>query len=302
MKKNFMKSLTMGVMAFAALTVMSCGEKKAAAPEAAEGEEAATEQADSSDPTVRKKADKPADLYMIKDDAIAPGMQLKQANVGLSADPAEEMLKGNAALENIYFTKKIGMIATSAFQDCKNLKGIYSDALIMVFGDYAFAGCTSLTNLDATTYTIGEHTFEGCTALQTVRLANLPQMDIRTCAFAGCTSLKTLLLGLEEDQIKEDAFKGCTALEEVAVPYNRKDNMYALIADSKNVQKLYILTPAFYPYPSKSAAKAFNKAQCEVYVPDALIDDFNMDPNWTAFKAIKPLSESGYYDAKGELK
>ena len=290
----------MSVMACAAFTLVSCGgEKKAEA--AAEGAETAgkTEKAEAKG---RKAVEKPADLYMVADKDMAPGMQLTAANVGVSIEPAGEMLKGNKTIENLYITKKIGMINEGAFQGCTNLKNIYTDDEVLVFGDYSFQGCTSLTSLDVTTYTIGEHAFEGCTSLQSVKLANQPQMDIRTKAFAGCTSLKTVLLGLEEDQIKEDAFEGCTALEEVAVPYNRKDNMYALVAASKNIQKLYILTPAFYPYPGKAAAKAFNKAQCEVYVPDALMDDFKMDPNWTAFKAMKPLSESGYYDAKGELK
>lgn len=292
-----MKSLTLGVMACAAFAMVSCGgEKKAATEEAGE----ATTEAEAKDPNARKAIEKPADLVMLKE--VAPNMAIKDANIGLSTEPCEEMAKGNKSIENIYFFGKIGMLGASCFQNCTNLKNIYSDNEILVFGDYSFAGCTSLTTLDATTYTIGEHAFEGCTALQTVKLANLPQMDIREKAFAGCTSLKTLLLGLEEDQIKESAFDGCTALEEVAVPYNRKDNIYAIVSASKNIQKLYILTPAFYPYPSKTAAKAFNKAQCEAYVPDALIDDFKMDPNWTAFKALKPLSESGYYDAKGELK
>lgn len=299
MKKNFMKSLTLGVMACAALTMVSCGgEKKAAAD--AEAAEATEAKAETKDPNARKPIEKPADLVMI--DEPAPAMQISAANIGLKTEPCEEMLTGNKSLENIYFFGEIGMIGNSAFQGCTNLKGIYSDNTVMVFGDNSFKGCTSLTELDANTYTIGENAFEGCTSLQKVKLANMPQMDIRTKAFAGCTALKTVLLGLEEDQIKEDAFEGCTALEEVAVPYNRKDNMYAIVSASKNIQKIYILTPAFYPYPSKSAAKAFNKAQCEVYVPDALMDDFKMDPNWTAFKAMKPLSESGYYDAKGELK
>lgn len=297
MKKYFMKSLTLGVMACAALTMVSCGgEKKAAEGEATE----ATSEAEAKDPNARKAIEKPADLLMLKE--VGPNMQISNANIGLSTEPCEEMCKGNKSLENVYFFGEIGMIGGSAFEDCVNLKNIYSDNTVMVFGDYSFKGCTSLTTLDANTYTIGEHAFEGCTNLQTVKLANMPQMDIRACAFAGCTSLKTVLLGLEEDQIKEDAFQGCTALEEIAVPYNRKDNMYALISASKNIQKIYILTPAFYPYPAKAAAKAFNKAQCEAYVPDALMDEFKMDPNWTAFKALKPLSESGYYDAKGELK
>ena len=298
MKKNFMKSLTLGVMACVAFTMTSCGEKKTVT----ESETTAEQTEEQVDPNARKAIEKPADLLMLKDDAVGPNMAISAANIGLSTEPAAEMAKGNKSIENVYFFGKIGMINESAFAGCTNLKGIYSDNEILVFGDNSFQGCTSLTSLDANTYTIGEQAFEGCTALQTVKLANMPQMDIRSKAFAGCTSLKTVLLGLEEDQIKEDAFAGCSAIEEVAVPYNRKDNMYAILSDCKNIKKLFILTPAFYPYPAKSAAKAFNKAQCEVYIPDALIDEFKMDANWTAFKAIKPLSESGYYTAKCDLK
>lgn len=296
MKKTFL-TLSMGL----ALVLTSCGGEKKAATEGGQEAEAKTE-AEVKDPNARKAIEKPADLVMLKNDQVAPGMQLSAKNLGLSTEPAAEMMPGNKALENLYLFGEIGMVGSGSFTGCTNLKNIYTDNLVMVFGDNSFEKCTSLTELDVNTYTIGESAFEGCTSLTKVKLANMPQMDIRSKAFAGCTALKTVLLGLEEDQIKEDAFEGCTALEEVAVPYNRKDNIYALIAASKNVKKLYILTPAFYPYPAKSAAKAFNKAQCEVYVPDALMDDFKMDPNWTAFAAMKPLSESGYYDAKGELK
>lgn len=303
----------MSVMACAAFTLVGCGGEKKSGDEAEDEDgKAATEQTGSaqsgakgsagSAQTSKKAVQKPADLHMVADNEIAPGMQLNFANVGISSNPAGEMLKNNKKLENLYFTKKIGMIETSAFQGCTNLKNVYADSEVTVFGDYSFQGCTSLKTLDVTTYTIGEHAFEGCTSLQMVKLANLPQMDIRTKAFAGCTSLKTVLLGLEEDKIVEDAFQGCTALEEVAVPYNRKENMYAIISASKNVKKLFILTPAYYAYPAKTAAKAFNKAQCEVYVPDALLNDFKKNSAWAEFKDIKPLSASGYYDAKGELK
>jgi len=294
MKKTFL-TLSMGL----ALVMTSCGGDKKAAT--AEGQEAeAKTEAEVKDPNARKPIEKPADLTMLKD--VAPAMQLNAKNVGLSTEPCDEMMPGNKTIENLYLFGEIGMVGSGSFTGCTNLKNIYTDNLVMVFGDNSFEKCTSLTELDVNTYTIGESAFAGCTSLTKVKLANMPQMDIRSKAFAGCTALKTFLVGLEEDQIKEDAFEGCTALEEVAVPYNRKDNIYAIVASSKNIKKLYILTPAFYPYPSKTAAKAFNKAQCDVYVPDALIDDFKMDPNWTAFQSLKPLSESGYYDAKGELK
>lgn len=294
-----MKSLALGVMACAAFTLVSCGGEKKAEAEGESAAGAAGTKKEVKDPNARKPIEKPADLVMLKE--VAPAMQLTAKNIGLSTEPCEEMASGNKSIENVYFFGQIGMIGNSAFQGCTNLKNIYSDNLIMVFGDDSFKGCTSITELDANTYTIGERAFQGCTSLQKVKLANMPQMDIRSKAFAGCTSLKTLLLGLEEDQIKEDAFEGCTALEEVAVPYNRKDNMYALISASKNVKKLYILTPDFYSYPTKAAAKAFNKAQCELYVPDELVDKFKQNSAWAAFKEIKPLSASGYYNAKGEL-
>lgn len=301
MKKNFMKGLAMGVMACAVLGLTSCGEEKKNAEQQGEEQQAAA-QTETADPNKREEVKKPADLVQCTTDNNVAQYKNTAANLGVGFDPVDEFVKGNKEVKNVYFTKEIGNVGVSSFQNCTNLENIYSDAKIWVINDYAFAGCTGIKTLDLTIHTIGEHSFEGCTSLTSVKLADLPQMDIREKAFAGCKNLKTLLLGMEEDQIKENAFEGCTGLEEVAIPYNRKDNMYAIVSASKNIQKLYVLTPAFYPYPAKTAAKAFNKAQCEVYVPDALMDDFKQDPNWTAFKALKPLSESGYYTADSKLK
>ena len=125
---------------------------------------------------------------------------------------------------------------------------------------------------------------------------------IREGALAKCPNLKTVIIPMTIDEIEEGAFAGSTGIENLAIPYNFKDRMYTFCADAKGIKNIYILTPALYQFPTTVAAKAFNKAQCTAYVPDAIIKDFQGDATWTGFAAIKPLSESGYFNADCTIK
>lgn len=295
MRKNTFMTLTMG-MALAAFTMTSCGEKKAEQTE--QGEGAQTEQ------TTKKVAEKPADLKVYKSTDIQTQMANDAKNVGFDKSvlsTLDNMMEGNKSVEALYFDHKMNMIGTASFKNCTNLKEVHFDEVVDVIGDEAFAGCTSLKEFSASTSTYGLDAFKGCTSLTTVKMDDTG-WKIREGALAECTSLKTVIIPMTIDAIEENVFNGSKAIEELTIPYNYKDRMYTFCSDAKGIKKIFVLTPALYQFPTTVAAKAFNKSQCTAYVPDALINDFKNDATWNGFADIKPLSESGYFNANCTIK
>lgn len=293
MKKTFM-TLTMGMALVAGMTLTSCGEKKAA-----NDEQTATEQNEEGTTTTPK----PADLKTFKASELVTATNSKAANVGFAADVQsipENLMENNEALKALYFENELGMLGTASFKGCTNLESIHADKHIMVVGDEAFMGCTSLKECTISTNTYGLYAFDGCTSLEKIIMKE--GWTIRDNALANCPALKTVIVPMTIEKIEEQAFANSANIEELTIPYNYKDRMYTLASASKNLKKVYILTPAAYKFPTTASAKALNKAQCEAYVPDALLKDFQADETWAGFAAIKPISESGYFDAQCNIK
>lgn len=276
--------------------LISCGEKKAAATEQTEE---TTEQA-----TAKEVTPKPADLKVYKSSELGDAKTGTAANVGFDnsvLSTLDNMMEGNTSVEALYFDHKMNMIGTASFKGCTSLKEVHFDDVCNVIGDEAFAGCTSLKEFKCSTSTYGLDAFNGCTSLEKVQMDDTG-WKIREGALANCTSLRTVILPMTIEDIEEGAFTGSNAIEELAIPINFKDDMYKHCAGAKGIKKVFILTPFFYNFPVAASAKAFNKAQCVAYVPDAQIDQFKADAEWSKFADIKPLSESGYFTAESSIK
>lgn len=292
MKKTFI-TLTMGIAMSAML--ISCGEKKAAATEQTE---------ETTEQTAKKVTPKPADLKVYKSSDLTAAKTGTAVNVGFDnsvMSTTDNMMEGNTSVEALYFDHKLNMIGTASFKGCTSLKEVHFDDVCNVIGDEAFAGCTSLKEFQCSTSTYGLDAFNGCTSLEKVMMDDTG-WKIRQGALANCTSLKTIILPMTIEDIEDGAFEGSNAIEELAIPINFKDAMYKHCAGAKGIKKVYILTPFFYNFPIAASAKAFNKAQCVAYVPDAQIDQFKADAEWSKFADIKPLSESGYFTAECSIK
>lgn len=274
----------------------SCGgEKKAAA----------TDQEETTEAEAGKKAcPKPADLVTLKSSDLGGAKTCTDAHIGFDksvVSTTDNMMEGNTTVEEVYFDHKMNMIGTASFKGCTNLKKVCFDDICNVIGDEAFAGCTSLKEFKCSTSTYGLDAFNGCTSLEKVAMDDTG-WKIREGALANCTSLKTVIIPMTIEDIEEGAFKGSSAIEELAIPVNFKDRIFNFVADAKGIKKVFILTPFFYPYPTTSGAKAFNKAQCVAYVPDAQVDQFKADASWSEFADIQPLSKSGYFNADATIK
>jgi hypothetical protein len=120
-------------------------------------------------------------------------------------------------------------------QDNEYVTGVILPSSLTGIGNYAFSGCSSLTDVTRLTgsinniITIGQSAFEGCSNLTSLTILLQGSINsiitIGESAFSGCTSLTSLeRITLLRDSsnsiitIGDGAFSGCTGLTTVAIP------------------------------------------------------------------------------------
>lgn len=114
-----------------------------------------------------------------------------QANINLILSYA---FQGCDKLELLDLTNvKALTVAAYAFQDCTSLNEIRNMEKLGIAHNRAFAGCTSLKEVDISgLHTVGDNVFEGCTELETVITGHYTALGAGM--FYGCTSLKELTI------------------------------------------------------------------------------------------------------------
>ena len=92
------------------------------------------------------------------------------------------------------------------------------DSVTSIVG-YAFAGCTSLTNVTIPNgvTSIEEHTFDSCISLTSVTIPD-SVTSIGGSAFGNCTSLTSVTIPDSVTSIGDWAFSHCTSLTSVTIP------------------------------------------------------------------------------------
>lgn len=109
-------------------------------------------------------------------------------------------------------------VGGGAFSGCKSITAlVFSDAFIGC-GQSAFEGCTALAELtlSAGVTSLGSRCFADCAKLQRVTFAEACSLtELPSEAFAGCESLKEIVLPQKLITVAEAAFSGCVALERV---------------------------------------------------------------------------------------
>ena len=86
-------------------------------------------------------------------------------------------------------------------------------------GDYAFAGCSSLTSVTIpnSVTSIGNYAFDWCTSLTSITIPN-SVTSIGDRAFRDCSSLTSVTIGNSVTSIGDDAFRDCSSLTSVTIP------------------------------------------------------------------------------------
>ena len=130
-----------------------------------------------------------------------------------------------SGIETITMSKNLTTLSATAFMDAKALKSIEIFEGITKLDYQTFKGCSSLVEvkLPASLKQISYEAFMDCTSLEEIELpANLTALDQasswstsrKSFAFAGCTSLKKVVLN-NVTKLGHDAFSGCTSLVDI---------------------------------------------------------------------------------------
>ncbi len=96
---------------------------------------------------------------------------------------------------------------------------IPSDGSVTSIGDYAFSGCTGLTNItipDGIT-SIGDYAFSGCTGLTSITIPD-GVTSIGKYAFINCSGLTNITIPDGITSIGDSAFYGCSGLTSITIP------------------------------------------------------------------------------------
>lgn len=109
-------------------------------------------------------------------------------------------------------------IGEGAFYNCTSLSNVTFGNSLIAIGNYAFAGCTALTQalLPETINIIGEGAFYDCNSLSTATFGS-SLVFIGEGAFAGCSSLKEAILPETVTKIGTGAFDSCSLLSHITL-------------------------------------------------------------------------------------
>lgn len=110
-------------------------------------------------------------------------------------------------------------IDSSAFDNCKMLKGVSIPDSVTSIGMRAFSNCTALEiiTIPDSVITIGYGAFEDCTSLKTITIPD-SVINIGTQAFKNCYFLSEVILGDSIEVIGSGAFLSCYSLKSITIP------------------------------------------------------------------------------------
>lgn len=144
-------------------------------------------------------------------------------------------------------------IATSAFQDCKNMTS-FSAPKAVVTGTSAFYGCSSLVaiNIDFDALTEAyQNMFRG-TLIESIDLPNVTALG--SYAFGNCPAIKRVTCSQELTSVHADAFKNVTSLQffEPLFPTNLTTTLDAKVYGSCKLANSEVI----YDFPANPAVPA----------------------------------------------
>lgn len=140
----------------------------------------------------------PSTTVEIHDEAFA-GSGLVTANIKSSAaltsnqwySPGSGIFKNCTNLTTVTLPTSGCEIPNECFKNCVGLRTVYNLNKCTDIGDYAFFGCSALTNNDVSKCTsIGDHAFQGCTSITKIKVKS--GASIGDNSFMGCGSIGTM--------------------------------------------------------------------------------------------------------------
>lgn len=213
-------------------------------------------------------------------------------------------------LEEAVISGEVTSIPNNSFNGYAALTSIKFPNKITL-GEYAFRGCTALSDVDWTKITkVGYGAFLNCISLPSeITIPNMTQ-GIGQSAFSRCTSI--IKFSASATSIGKSAFDNCkieevTLLNAVSLGSSAFNRNYQLkVVRLRDVttftgdvffacSKLEtVIVDNITPPSLSSNAFAAASSTFIIYVPDASVEAYKTASNWATYAAqIKPLSEYG---------
>lgn len=198
----------------------------------------------------------------------------------------------------------------------RSINGAYTNDKVTQIGQYAFANCKELTEVNFPNVTdIGLDGFYGCTKLKTI---SFPLCQVAGgSSFYGCSNLEAVSLPLCHTLgtgSSGSVFWGCSKLSQVSLPlvttimsFTFRDTViqkidFLSVNNIKSYAFIYARQLDTLILRNSSVCtledtNAFNNTKIAagtgyIYVPDNLVDSYKTATNWVTFaNQIKPISE-----------
>lgn len=248
-------------------------------------------------PAKKKATKQDKDIYFYSSKDRKAKKVVEAEKLGFTNQIADVMAKefeGNPSIKEMWIGPNVKHIAEDAFSGCTSLEQVHFQGFVPVINDRSFSGCSALKSLKVNVSTVGVDAFNGCTSLTSAEFGDQIWW-IREGAFKGCSSLKRILLAITMKKLDDGAFEGCTGVEELTVPNDVKNRMFGMFSAPEKLKKVYLLSTEFYHMPKNCTPSK----GCTLYVPDAFLDQYKQDKDWSQFGQIEPLSKTKYYTAEG---
>ncbi len=124
---------------------------------------------------------------------------------------------------------------------------IPSDGSVTSIGDWAFSGCSSLTEImiPNSVTNIGDAAFCACKSLTEIKIPN-SVTSIGDNAFYDCKSLKNITIPNSVTSVGESVFEGCSSLMEITIPNGETSIWGGVFIDCDSLTKIKIPNSVTY--------------------------------------------------------
>ncbi len=208
----------------------------------------------------------------------------------------------NHELTSVYIGKNMNEIGygCSSFYGCENLTVLKVDkenqtfdsrdncnAIINTATNTLKLGCKS-TIIPNTVTSIGEYAFSGCTGLTNIVIPS-SVTSIGSIAFEGCTGLTSIEIPSSVTSIGSGAFWGCPGLTSIEIPSSVTSIGDRAFADCSSLTNVTALNSSPIDIYSSTFS---NRSNATLYVPKGSKEAYEAASYWNEFKEIVELSNN----------